>query len=344
MRTLSTGRRRSPPAVPPYAPSRQLFERADAARERRSSPPRRRRRRSAPSRRHRSLRRAPTGRRSASARSRGRSTCSPEREVVAARDVVDPDHRAVPGPGAEHRDVLQGGLLPHPRLVGEAGRVEGAEGGHVDAVVDAVERRRCRRSVRSSTCSRPRCRRLFPDASVASVPEVSLRAYATRRPAVETPVFVTVTADGARRPGVAARVARDGAQRVRAVQVAARVPASSYGAVTSSAPTLMPSTRNWTPATATLSVAVALTVRDAGKRCACGRSGDRHVRQRRVGGDRPRWPGSRQGRRCRRRPLRGLVVVGAAGEAEVGVAQARRLRDPVPRRRGEADVVERCTL
>ena len=35
--------------------------------------------------------------------------------------------------------------------------------------------------------------RLFPDASVASVPEVSLRAYATRRPAVETPVFETVT-------------------------------------------------------------------------------------------------------------------------------------------------------
>ncbi len=35
--------------------------------------------------------------------------------------------------------------------------------------------------------------RLLPDESVASVPEVSLRAYATRRPAGEAPVLVTVT-------------------------------------------------------------------------------------------------------------------------------------------------------
>ncbi len=35
---------------------------------------------------------------------------------------------------------------------------------------------------------------------------------------------------------------------------------TEYGAVTSSAPTFTPSTRNWTPATATLSAALALTV------------------------------------------------------------------------------------
>ena len=64
----------------------------------------------------------------------------PERQVVARREMVDPEHRPGPGPAAEDPDVVLRARLLHPRLEREAGVVERAEAGQFDVVVGAVER------------------------------------------------------------------------------------------------------------------------------------------------------------------------------------------------------------
>ena len=62
-------------------------------------------------------------------------------QLVAGRDVVDPEHRpSGTGPAADDGDVVLGrGLLLDPGLEREAGLVEGAEGAEVDGGVCAVE-------------------------------------------------------------------------------------------------------------------------------------------------------------------------------------------------------------
>ena len=143
-------------------------------------------------------------------------------------------------------------LLEHPRLEREAASCRTSEGGQVDAVARAVERHgaaelaarrpgraddraavgRCRTSRRRSS----RCRRRS--------------AYATRRPALRDAGVGDRDSHRRGRPRVAGRVARDGGERVRAVELAARVPADGVRAA--SCPRRRgsaPSTRNWTPAT-----------------------------------------------------------------------------------------------
>ncbi len=104
---------------------------------------------------------------------------------------------------------------------------------------------------------------------------------------------------------------------------------SSTARVVSSAPRLAPSSLNCTPATVPLSDAVAVTEHGAGDRGARRRRRDRDGRRRRVGGG----GGARlvPGRADVAGDVLGgdLVVVGAGGEAGVGVARAGRLRDPV---------------
>ena len=100
---------------------------------------------------------------------------------------------------------------------------------------------------------------LAPDQSAAAVPEVSSSGYAARRPGSEIALAaVTETAADVRVLPLGSRAT---AVRLSGPLRCARVfQSTEYGAVVSSAPTLTPSTLNWTPATAALSLAFALTV------------------------------------------------------------------------------------
>ena len=73
----------------------------------------------------------------------------PERQVVARREMVDPEHRPGPGPAADDPDVVLRRRLLHPRLEREACVVERAESGQPDVVVRAVERQRAAEAPRS---------------------------------------------------------------------------------------------------------------------------------------------------------------------------------------------------
>ena len=59
---------------------------------------------------------------------------------------------------------------------------------------------------------------------------------------------------------ISGRIARPRGKRVRAVARGGGIPGDGYGAVVTSAPSVAPSSRNWTPTTPTLSAAVAETV------------------------------------------------------------------------------------
>src|SRR5947209_1137505 len=101
--------------------------------------------------------------------------------------------------------------------------------------------------------------RPFPVASAVVTPEPSSNPYAATRPGTATLLTVTVTD--------ADVVVFPAPSRARAVrtwvpfEAATELHATEYGAVAASAPSRLPSRKNWTPDTDTSSDALALTVR-----------------------------------------------------------------------------------
>ena len=187
-----------------------------------------------------------------------------------------------------------GSGLTHASSVISFERSSEAASAIVDAVVDAVEARApCRTGRRRSSAAPVIEPSLFDDdASSTAAPVPSSKPQAPTRPRGVDRRVVTVTATGAEVRWLPGAVAGDRGQRVRAARADSVSQLNEYGAMVSSAPTLAPSTLNCTPATATLSAALAvrLTVPRHGR--PVGRRGDRDGRRRGVGGhDRRRLVG-----------------------------------------------------
>ena len=99
-----------------------------------------------------------------------------------------------------------------------------------------------------------------PEASAAVVPAPSSKAYPAARPDGPPGAVGDGHGHGRRRGGVAGGVAGPRAQAVRAVGRGGRVPGDRVGGGRVLRAEVGPSSRNWTPATPTLSAAFAVTV------------------------------------------------------------------------------------
>src|SRR5438093_165940 len=251
-------------------------------------------------------------------------------QVVAAAEVVDPEHRAAvfaAVPAADDAVVELRAALFHPRLEGEPELVEGAQRRQIDARAAAVETQRRPKLARHPT--RAPHRRLIPvprritrDRARTIIERVGRDRAARRRRRGDG------DGDGGGAGGVAGRVAGDGGEDVRAGGGGAGVPAERVGACGVFAAEVDAVELELDAGDA---VVVAGAGADGGAAAdgrAVGGSGDRDARRRAVAG------AAAGGQRRLRRNVAGGVerldrelVAGVAGEAAEGVGGRGRRAD-----------------